>query len=356
MKNRNSVPFQKTDFAQIEFEKTFLDGRSIIGNLMNQGIRAKNNRHPQRSDLVCEIEEVFFFLVDKAEAKIGGERLDRVIEAPDKSGVTVFISASKWSEKIAVWILEREIEVAFVDHKWMTPQFIFPNSVEKMALKGINPFVVRYDEKSEYSSRPSKFINIDKEVLTRFLIGEMSNEKTAAFYSFVDSNCGTDCAANCGDKMRAFKLYTGAKKIENEKSGGEGTVGFGKWHAEVAAFKKIKMEKFDAVSDTSEMILSAEKTRAEFEAASKLSGANIVKVFHLFRYQETEKFNGRRFTENWTVIVMEKHSKNIGELTPEERKQMKALLRDASGRVFNKIHQFKINTCTISPCLPRLNF
>ena len=34
--------------------------------------------------------------------------------------------------------------------------------------------------------------------------------------------------------------------------------------------------------------LKAEKTRAEFETASKLSHPNILKVLHVFRYQEKE--------------------------------------------------------------------
>ena len=114
---------------------------------MQKGIIADYNDHPQLSDLVCEIEEVFFSLVENAVAKIGGKGLNRLIEAPDKAGWTIFVSASQWSEKIAVWILKREIEVAFVDNKWLTAQFVFPNLVEKMALKGINPFVVKYDEK-----------------------------------------------------------------------------------------------------------------------------------------------------------------------------------------------------------------
>ena len=245
MKNRNSVPFQKTDFAQIEFEKTFEAGRGIFGRLMERGIIANKNRHPQLPGLVSETEEVFFSLVKIAEAQIGGERLNRFIEAPDKSGGTVFLSASKWSEKIAVWILQRDIEVAFVDHKWMTAHFIFPNLVEKMARKGINPFVVRFDGDTQYSRGPSNFKTIDEGILKPFLTGEISNEKTAAFYSFVDSNCRKECAKNCGDKMRALKLYTGMKKIENEKCGGEGTVGFGIWHGEEAAFKKLKWEQLN---------------------------------------------------------------------------------------------------------------
>ena len=82
-------------------------------------------------------------------------------------------------------------------------------------------------------------------------------------------------------------------------------------------------------------ILNAEKTRAEFETASKLSHPNILKVLHVFRYQETEKIGNHRSLENWTIIVMEKHEKNIGELTMDQRVYLPHLLRDALGLVFN---------------------
>ena len=281
--------------------------------------------------MVCETEEAFFFLVEKAEAQIGGERLDRVIEAPDRSGQAVFGFASIWSEKIAAWILDREIDVAFDDALWMTAQFIFPTLVEKMARKGINPFIVKYTGKSEYEDRPRNFENLDEELLKPFLLGEICEEKTAVSYSFVDSNCGDKCGNSCGNQMRKFKIYTGRKIFENEKRGGEGIVGFGKWHGEEAAFKKLEMEEIETVEDTSEAILNAEKTRAEFEVTSKLRNENIVRVIHLFRYQETEKFGKSRFTQNWTVIVMEKHSKNIGELNFEERLAIPTLLRDTLG-------------------------
>ena len=131
--------------------------------------------------------------------------------------------------------------------------------------------------------------------------------------------------------MRSFKIYTGRKTFENEKRGGEAIVGFGIWHGEEAAFKKLKMEKIEEAESTSEAILNAEKTRAEFEVTSKLRHKNIVRVFHLFRYQETEKFRKNRLTDNWTVIVMEKHSKNIGELDLEERLVIPKLLMDTLG-------------------------
>ena len=90
-------------------------------------------------------------------------------------------------------------------------------------------------------------------------------------------------------------------------------------------------------------ISDAKKTRAEFETALKLDHQNILRVLHVFRYQETEIFRNTRILQNWTVIVMEKHEKNIGELTSEERRDIPDLLQDIQGLVLNRIINIKIN-------------
>ena len=73
--------------------------------------------------------------------------------------------------------------------------------------------------------------------------------------------------------------------------------------------------------------------KLEFETASKLDHQNILRVVHVFRYQETEKFRNTRTLQNWTVIVMEKHEKNIGELKIEEKIHLPDLLQDVLGKV-----------------------
>ena len=62
-----------------------------------------------------------------------------------------------------------------------------------------------------------------------------------------------------------------------------------------------------------------------------------MKVLHVFRYQKTGIKRNERRTNNWTVTVMEKHYKNIGELNPAESKEIRNLLKDTLGRVFNNL-------------------
>ena len=326
---------QKVDLSLVDFSKTDKEGRSIFGNLMEQGIVAFNKNHLLLRNLMWKIEEIFFFVISAAKKNLDEEKIDRILELPDHSGSTVFKNACFLSEKISGWILDRNIDVAFVDHQWLTPIFWFESNIEKMLKKGINPFIVCYDGKSLFDLQRRNFENIDQKFLEPFITGKISEERTGAFYSFHNSECSKKCKTSCKDKMLKFKLYMGKRNFKNEKKGGEGVVSFGHWHREQAAFKLLELGKLE-MPDSNFMddgISNAEKTRAEFETVSKLSHPNIIKVLHVFRYQETEKFRNTRILQNWTVNVMEKHEKNIGELTIEERMHLPELLQDALGKV-----------------------
>ena len=263
------------------------------------------------------------------------EEINRIIESPDHSGETVFSHACNLSENISEWILNRNIDVAFVDNMWRTSIFLFESNVEKMIKKGINPFVVDYSGKAEFELQ--NFANIDQTLLQSFITGEITNGKTEAYYSFQDSKCNDECPKSCNDKMKKFRLYTGKREFGREQRGGEGIVSFGQWHKKPAAFKRLKLGEIEYVGNLTDGILNAQKTRAEFETASKLSDPHILKVLHVFRYQETEKIGNHQVLENWTIIVMEKHEKNIGELTLDQRVYLPYLLNDTLAPVFNKI-------------------
>ena len=322
---------QRVDLNLVDFSKTNDVGRSIFGDLMQQGIVAQKKNHPLFGNLMSRIEEIFFFLISAAKEQLDEEEIDRIIESPDHSGQTVLTLASRLSVKISGWILDRNIDVALVDNLWLTPQFRFKSNVEKMLKKGINPFVVRYDGKSEFEAYSNCFENIDQKLLEPFLNGNITEETTEAYYSFHDSECNEKCENWCKDKMIKFKLYTGKRNFKNRKSGGQGIVSFGTWHGEMAAFKLLELGKIEEVQELPTGISNAEKTRAEFETVSKLSHPNILKVLHVFRHQKTGKSQSALSVQNWTVIVMEKHEKNIGNLTTKEKIYMPDLLQDVLG-------------------------
>ena len=278
--------------------------------LINEWINNQNNCLLYKiANLMSKTEENFFYLISAAEEHMGEEEIDRILKSPYHSGQTVFMGAAVISEKISGWILDRNIDVAFVDHQWLTAQFWFKSNVEKMLKKGINPFVIRYDGKSEFVVRKERiFRNIDQKWLEPFITGKIIAEKTEVYYSFQDSECSEKCENSCKDKMLKFKLYTGKRNFKNEKSGGEGIVTFGSWHGEPAAFKLFVLGKIEMPDsrDVADGISNAAKTRAEFETASKLDHQNVLRVLHVFRYQETEKLQNTRILQNWTVIVMDR--------------------------------------------------
>ena len=236
----------------VDFSKTYRDGRSIFGTLMQQGIVAIQKKHPLLQNLMSKIEETFFFLISKAEEKLTEEEINRIIESPDHSGSTVFSNASILSKEISGWILKRNIEVAYVDHQWLTPQFSFESNFEKMLEKGINPFVASYTRKSQFD--PRNFENIDETLLQSFITGEITEGKTEAYYSFQDSKCKDECPESCSDKMKKFRLYTGKREFGSEKRGGEGIVSFGKWHKEPAAFKRMNLGNIKHVETVTDVI------------------------------------------------------------------------------------------------------
>ena len=130
---------------------------------MEKGNVADRKKHSLFRYLMSKVEGTFFFLISKAEEKMSEEEINRIIESPDHFGWTFFSSVCYLSEKISEWILNRKIEVAFVDDKWMTPIFRFESNFEKMLQKRINPFVVGYTGKSWFELR--NFENVDQTLL-----------------------------------------------------------------------------------------------------------------------------------------------------------------------------------------------
>ena len=132
---------QKIDLTQINFEERDKIGDCIFGNLIEQAVRAQKKleiQDPKAIRLLAKTEEAFFFLLAAAEEKLGKEKLYKMLETPEDSGQTLFMKVSVLSEKIATWILDREIDVNYIDHDWSYPQFKFDKLVSKMIDKGIS--------------------------------------------------------------------------------------------------------------------------------------------------------------------------------------------------------------------------
>ena len=67
-----------SNLIQVDVSKTDQNGRIIFGNLMNQGLVVERKNHPLLRSLMSKIEEIFFFLISKAEEKLTEEEINRI--------------------------------------------------------------------------------------------------------------------------------------------------------------------------------------------------------------------------------------------------------------------------------------
>jgi len=201
------------DLSLVDFTRRDYLGTSIFRSLIEKGLmndKPLKKNHPFFQRLVLRTEKMFFYLISVAEKKLGRDKVDQIIERPDDGGDTVFLTTSRLSEKISSWILDRNIDVAFVNVEWSTPHFFYQSLVEKMLLKEINPFVVDRTRTSWYSESTINFRNINRnkrkreKLLKPFLTGKIASEKTEVYFSFADSRCNQHCEKICKDKMRKF--------------------------------------------------------------------------------------------------------------------------------------------------------
>ena len=99
-------------------------------------------RLQNKQSLVPVIEDRFFKLVE------AGQKyeydIDAIIEKPDLLGSTVFEAAIDFSDKICMYILNRNIRINNIQINFVSPVF-HPTSevmLEKMIRKGFNPKVI----------------------------------------------------------------------------------------------------------------------------------------------------------------------------------------------------------------------
>lgn len=89
-------------FEYHAYEKSFHKTRKLQPNYIEP--RSIDNR----AKIVPQIEDMFFFLVKEAQKR--NIDIDRILEIPGNAGQTCFHKACECSEKIAKFILERDID------------------------------------------------------------------------------------------------------------------------------------------------------------------------------------------------------------------------------------------------------
>ena len=134
-----------------------LGGNDYVGTHNTVDFNSRNNTNEQclafiqnlvklqfKQSLAPVIEERFFKLVE------AGQKyeydIDAIIEKPDLLGSTVFEAAVNFSDKICMYILNRNIRINNIQINFVSPVFHpWPTSEvmwEKMLRKGFNPKVI----------------------------------------------------------------------------------------------------------------------------------------------------------------------------------------------------------------------
>ena len=167
--------------------------------------------------LAHKTEEVFFFLIEQG--RKNGYNTDTILEISDKDGNTCFSYASRCSEKICNYILQRDIRVNSINSVMMVPDFKYPELTIQMLKKGVNPLTISFEGKDRKHYHPSSF---ESECAKR-LLAEMPR---SLHFSIKDIECEESCPADCPSKLKRFYSKNGPLvEMTDENRIGEG--GFG---------------------------------------------------------------------------------------------------------------------------------
>ena len=177
------------------------------------------------SKVVKDTEKVFWYLVEQGTKY--GFNVDSILEIPDSTGDTCFSIASRCSEKISKYIIERGIKVNSIRTEMMIPDFRFPDLSIQMMKKGINPYVISYSDNNSIDLYPSSFESEEaKQLLKPF--------PRSVHFSVEDINCTETCPVDCPSKFQKFYYKNGdlvKMTIENRiGQGGFGSVFKGLFH------------------------------------------------------------------------------------------------------------------------------
>ena len=83
--------------------------------------RNRNNNEFPSGPMLRNIEESVVYLIDLA--KKFELNLEKILNHTSKDGVTLFLTASMYSEKITKRLIEEKVKVNSIDHKFLTPSF-----------------------------------------------------------------------------------------------------------------------------------------------------------------------------------------------------------------------------------------
>ena len=254
-------------------------------------------RMDECSSIIDQMEKVFFFLIDEAQNR--GFNTDEILENPDSLGRTCFSQAAMLSEKIARYILKRDINVSTINVNMDIPRFQFPALSLPMMDKGINPYIIADDGKSSIQRYPSNFKSQEqKKMLSKF--------SRSIHYSVEhDIECSQICEPDCPSKFRRF-FYKNGPLVEMTDENRIGEGGFGmvyklQFHGKEMAAKCVCMNDVEFVEIFHEAKSNFQNDIMEYTAQQSASGSGILNPIAVLRQQDQE--HNIRFSPSFLVII-----------------------------------------------------
>ena len=190
------------------------------------------------SHLVSSIEERFEYLIAECEKKIDEETLNSILEIPTSSGCNCFRDATKFSEKITNFLLKRGLSINSISLYNEVAYFEFPQHAAEMMARGVNPKIIRYDDKNSLE----RFKDTFSDTKLMDAVNHYFPDPIAIHFTTQDIDCeNIGCPTNCSSRFKKFYYKEGPfveMRADNKLgSGGFGMVYKGMFHGKAKAMK-----------------------------------------------------------------------------------------------------------------------
>ena len=262
------------------------------------------------SKVVAETEILFELLVTMGMKN--GYDVNLILEMPDLRGETCFDIASRFSDKICNYLIERGIKVDSIRTDLMVRDFKNPKLAIQMMKMGINPYIIDCDGKSQIDYYPSSFKNEEARSL-------LATFPRSIHYSIEDIECLASCSVECSSKFKKFHCKNGSLVMMTNQnrigSGGFGMVFREMFHGIPMAMKCTLMGKIEKRHFVSETVSDVEKNISEYRSQIATVGSGIIVPIAFMRQQNQEKDdNGKWIAKNYNIYIYPLYDCNLNEL------------------------------------------
>ena len=308
------ILFKEFEMEKIDFGHVWQrGGLTIYNSCFQRYIYATETLKRPENDcsmLISNAETMFMYFVQ--EGSRYGFDVDSILEIPSSIGLTCFALASRLSSSISNFLIGRGIKVNSITTAMMVPEFNFPDLTLQMMLKGINPYVIDYEEKSQINLNPSFFESEEaKQLLDHF--------PRSIHFSIDDITCTKSCSPNCSSNLKKFYFKNGDFVNMSDENhigqGGFGSVFKGKFHDEDKAMKCVFIGEIQPQTLTENAVSDLEKNIAEIRIQMASGGSGILVPDALIRQQNQEQNdNGEWIAENYNIYIYPLYDCNLSEL------------------------------------------